>query len=286
MVKDTKEGRYYGLGLLIVPDPTDISDKLLNCLTKVRNRRSGVMGEILKRFPDPMKKASVNGLLALKGRPFEFHFKEIIPEDIADYLTFVDTIFSFTGLCFHALVQDKTNPHFNTEKYPGTKDDSYVRLSRTLVKHKGPKGQQITLIADYQQRENGSLLTMSSEMKKLEGIANVLVADSQFSPLLQAVDVLLGAVMFDYRATDEGADRVGAAKMAVAQAIRKHIGAESLACNLCASNPFLFEVWEFAPKPTLYPSKAGAPTGRSPSGAQYPVPDLPTVSATDTNPSK
>lgn len=115
----------------------------------------------------------------------------------------IDIYFAIPGLKFSAVIINKDNIDFKTE----FNNDTYVayqKFTESLLKNNLSKNEVLTVLADYITTPNHIKFEvdtkhfLNKEFERL-AIAGIYRIDSHAVNLLQVTDLLLGAVIYDYK---------------------------------------------------------------------------------------
>lgn len=218
--------RFFGLGLLRLEQTAPLYERLTLLKSNV-----------------------VSGLTKLQ-RPFEFKFNDINKSTYGFHRELIDLYFSFPDAAFTAFVIDKQSPGFRMEKFYGNIWEAYIGYSRLVVhKNVGPKD-RIMVIADYLTKPRASTEYYEIEVARGKGkgrnpVYNACMLESHASLFIQLVDVLVGAVVFDFRMRSQPDSHVNHFKRELVELVRSKLGVDSLAGRLETKKPNQFKVWPF-----------------------------------------
>ncbi len=109
------------------------------------------------------------------------------------------------------------------------------------------ESERATIVADFYQKPRKSPKFFERELVSGLGgkITNCTMMDSSASIMLQLVDVLLGAVMFHFKAPRLAA--VDADKMSISNRLAAAYGVQGLGAAFTRKSPNYFSVWPFKP---------------------------------------
>lgn len=188
----------FAVGLLVVHDVSSLTDRLytanFNFNARIREKRLALQREIEQGRPNSLTLRDFQMLLA-KTRHHEYKFTGVNSENLQDYVSFLNLFFSVGGCEFHAVVVERSD---KAAKYLGHDSwSSYVRVTIGLLKRR--LTQPSFLCCDWQTKPKNAKVSMEDECCRLANVAGCLRITSETSPFLQVVDLLLGAVSFDWR---------------------------------------------------------------------------------------
>jgi len=234
--------RFFGVGLLMIDDVASFYKQISKHYHKVISHIEAKRIRKLQSLPDTLSKEEAFALLKGNKR-FEFKFNKILKQNVEDYLTLANLYFQFPHLHLSTLVIDTEAFNFK-EKYPNAWE-AYVGYSKILVEKSQVKGSQIAVIADYLQMAHQSTKYLEREMNFLPHVFNTCRVESDASLLVQMVDVLLGAVVYDFKlkAGIIGKEDPEFPKTQLVRAIRNYLKRESLAQEFSTKHLNHFNVW-------------------------------------------
>ena len=146
---------------------------------------------------------------------------------------------------------DKRTPGVDPIAACGSTWDALITYSIVLLRHtigRQRPGERAIVVADNYQKPRAHPRYFERELVRALRIkgANVAMADSRSSNLLQLVDILLGGVMYHHKLPV--LSRIDAEKRAVADRIARAYGVPTLAANITRTAPNCFSVWQFRPR--------------------------------------
>jgi hypothetical protein len=206
----------------------------------------------LNRILDRM----VSKLVALKGggvakrTSYEFRFASVTYHTVSFHEELIDFFLAQPDGYFCGLIVDKTVPGVEPIKACGSTWDALIKYSITLLKNNIEPQENVTIVSDNFQKPTANPKYYEREVfNGLGGKAlNVFMAESSASVLLQLVDVLLGCVIYDFKAAQVSyLDKV---KGQLPARLRLGYGLKSLATNdgRTLRTPNYFSVWPLKPK--------------------------------------
>lgn len=194
------EQPFFGIGLLRIEDPGPITEELArrhyDFSSVQKAKRRALLIELTKR-PRAVSADEINGML-MATKHHEYKFTHLTPLNLNKYEKVLDTALGFP-IHFCALVIDKTDPLFNSQLYKNYWS-AYIRYSQVLCEHNSNAINKISIVADYMNKPNDSEAFFEHELNRVPNVLNVLRAHSESFTLLQVCDLLLGAVLFEWRA--------------------------------------------------------------------------------------
>lgn len=130
----------------------------------------------------------------------------------------------------------------------GSPWDALIKYTITLLKRNIREGERATVISDNYTKPRKSPKFYERELASglKSQVTNVVMIESSASIMLQLVDVLLGCVMYHFKAP-KLASR-DADKMAVANRLASAYKVPNLGANLTRANPNYFSVWKLNPR--------------------------------------
>ncbi|MBI2634735.1 DUF3800 domain-containing protein [Candidatus Peregrinibacteria bacterium] len=255
---NSRQERFFGLGLLLIDDEIgDFYDAMKPFYDRACDiARLGKAERVtnLKREGDLEQVAEI----ARSNRRFELKFKYINHTNNAIYKALVNKYFEFSRVRFCAFVIDRLDPKFPaTDLEPW---DVYIHRAAMLIANNtrniSPCGLCVladdltkpkTVTKSFEQSLRDAIISKLKGAKcDLFGISRL---ESHSSLLLQVVDIMLGAVMFDFKKrTGLISEKQGAKQAPVAQEIRNNLEAKDLSLNATYHKPNYFSVWQYQKK--------------------------------------
>ncbi|MBV8579708.1 MAG: DUF3800 domain-containing protein [Candidatus Eremiobacteraeota bacterium] len=211
----------------------------------------GVWNDDLNRLLDVFVAQSARRGRRTRRSDYEFKFSAITTQTRPFYERMIDYFANRGDGYFCAFVVDKRVPGINPVAACGSTWDALITYSITVLRTnigRERADERAIVVADNYQKPRAHTKYFERELVHALGtkIANVAMADSGSSNLLQLVDVLLGAVMYHHKLPV--LQRVDADKKAVADRIARIYGVPTLAENLTKTAPNYFSVWQFRPR--------------------------------------
>lgn len=206
----------FAVGLLSVANVGPASDALyiasFNFNSRIREKRLAVQRDIAKIHAGNASLAEFQMLLA-KTRHHEYKFTGINANNLQDYISLLNLFFSLEGNEFHALVVERTPAavaHLGRDSWL-----AYVRVTKELLARriKSPS----FVLCDWQTRPTAQPECLEDLCCALPKVLGCVRITSETSPFLQVVDLLLGAVSFDWR------DSRGLITDSTSSALKRHL---------------------------------------------------------------
>jgi len=251
-----KSEDFFGLGMLLVEDVGKLYDGVKSYYHKVKEisrlQKAKTVNDYFanKKYEDLAK-------IAASSQAFELKFKYVNSTNNSIYRDMIGKYFSFADCHFASIVIDRKDPKFHPEKLYTNPWEMYLSYAATLIA--GTMGNlsscNICVLADDLTKPKTikntfeEALTVKIKQKlKQDGsdrnIFSVARLESHSSLMLQVVDVLLGAVMFDFK-KERGliAPKLLLRQEPVVEKIRNLIKVKTLAEHFTAHKPSYFNVW-------------------------------------------
>ncbi|KKP60045.1 MAG: hypothetical protein UR54_C0021G0006 [Candidatus Roizmanbacteria bacterium GW2011_GWA2_34_18] len=243
---------FFAVGFLRILDTSIVNDELIkkhyDYFSIQKEKRRNLLKD-LKENPKILNTEELN-LLFISTRHSEYKFTNINFTNLEKYKSIIDTALKFP-LYFSALVIDKTDPLFNPTIYRNYWH-AYIKYTKLLCGHNCNKDDRLCVIADYMNKPNNSNDIFEKEINSLPNVFNTLRAHSETFILLQICDLLLGSVLFEWRAKKglmKNSNRAKAKKEFVDYLINKLDISKykkdkfPLAQSLTCHSPIYFSVW-------------------------------------------
>lgn len=245
LTSDPKQ-RFFAVGVLKIEDTADFYNQISKHYYKILSRIEAKRKSSIKSSSDPIQKKDMMHLMNSNKR-FEFKFNSIDDISIRDYLELINIYFQFKDLYFCTMVIDTESPFFDFKKYFTSSWDAYIGYSKMLIKNNCLNAERVAVIADYVQMAHGSTKYFEREMNLLPNIFNTCRVESDASLFVQMVDVLLGAVVYDFKiqAGIIGKEDPNFPKTRLSMEIRKYLNRKTLAESFTVHSPNYFSVWPF-----------------------------------------
>lgn len=131
------------------------------------------------------------------------------------------------------------NTNFDFSKYFISSWEAHIRYSKPLIKNNLRKNDQICIIADSHQKPKSSNKYYETEIRSCNTsqIYNVCMIESHASLYVQMIDVLIGAVNFDFKNKFDKNIYTNKIKKGITGYVKKKLGVNSLAQNITIHEP-------------------------------------------------
>jgi hypothetical protein len=253
-----KKDKFFGTGLLVVKSVGDMIDKL------AKNRQPAYA--VVKANKDKV----IEGLLAAgkqneaikilrASKHFEMKFDNIRPTTESYYKRMIDIFLSDPDNRFSAMVIDKEHPGFD-ENHVNDAWEAYTGYSASLVvrEMRNLQSDSLCLVVDEITRPNNKPLSLEdtflSKLRskinkeptlKFENIFGAVSIESHSNFLMQLTDILLGAIMYDFKKkAGMVSDEMERKKEGLVEKVRSSFGVQSLAGDFTKHSPVYFSVFE------------------------------------------
>jgi hypothetical protein len=208
MVKDP----FFGTGLLVVKNVGDMADKLNKNSQPAKERAISAKRKAIDHLLEIGRKDEVITMLRNSAR-FEMKFDNIRPASESYYERMVDIFFSDNENRFSAMIVNKEDPKFDGNGV-GDAWETYSKYAASLVtkEMKNLPEDQLCVVVDEITRPRNKPLSLedtilskirteiaSDSSLNLDQIFGTLSIESHSNFLMQLSDLLLGAVMYDYK---------------------------------------------------------------------------------------
>lgn len=243
---------FFAVGFLKILDTSIISEKLTqkhyDYFSTQKEKRKQLLQDLSKN-PRTLTAKDLN-LLLVSTRHYEYKFTNVTFTTLERYKSFLDTAWEFP-LHFCTLIIDKTDPLFNSSIYKNYWR-AYIKYAKLLCEKNCVNEENLCVIADYMNKPRGETIYFERELNSLPNIFNTLRAHSETFTLLQICDLILGAVVFQWRQKCgfvSDSNRAKAKKELVNHLINKLVIPANkkleypLAQDITINKPFYFSVW-------------------------------------------
>ena len=189
----------YGIGLLVIPNPRQLTDALYKVHFNLNARKSNLRASIRKDIRDEGRRPSVQELDTLMwgSRHHEYKFSAVSSYNVQEYIDLLSVFFAYPDTEFHALIVDRTDPDFGLRAWGGDAWTAYCSLSSELLKR--CLRRDVFAIVDLQAKPEKSGHYLEDALCAVPNVVGCLRASSETSVFLQLVDLLAGCVQFDIR---------------------------------------------------------------------------------------
>ena len=221
LLNDTKNQPYFAIGLLKILDTSPMYHVFEKLLSKAKQLH--------------------------KKKNFEFKFADIRLTDYKIYMDLLNEYFSFSTASCAILVIDKTDPEFGYKSYFEDTWSAQIEYAKMLLKRDLSLDEMAIVIADHLPKPKASTKYFENEMRQNSKVLNACMLESHASLFIQIIDVLIGAVVYDFkREKSRSLSHVG--RNAVCDFLNKKLGRENLTNSFSVTKPNEFKVWQFKPR--------------------------------------
>lgn len=254
-----KSDRFFGVGLLVIKNVGDLSDKLYKNSQPAKELVKQAKNDRIEQLLKADNKDEAIKMLRGNYR-FEMKFDTIGGKRTLPYYeSMVDIFLSDSSNRFSALIVDRQNPEFNGD---GISDawEAYTKYVALLVARemKNLPSDSICIVVDEITKprtkplslEDTIMSKVAEEVAKdtnlnFENVFGAFSIESHSSLPMQLCDILLGAVMYDYKKKNTlSSKKTEAKKEPFVQKIRSLLGIETLATPFTNTTKAYFEVYE------------------------------------------
>ena len=253
-----KKDQFFGTGILVVEKAGDMVDKLLkNSLpakSVIKNNKKQAIDNLLTQG----KKDEVISILRNNSR-FEMKFDSLRPSTEVYFERMVDIFLSDSNNRFSAMVINKSRPNFDGNNIQDAWE-TYTKYAAHLVykEMKNMPSYNFCIIVDEITKprikalslEDTLLSKIRDEVIKdssvnFSNVFGALSIESHSNLLMQLCDVLLGAVMYDFKKKSGiTSDRTDKRKELLVSKIRQVLNVNSLAQDFTQTSSAYFNVFE------------------------------------------
>ncbi|MDO8609813.1 MAG: DUF3800 domain-containing protein [bacterium] len=253
---NSTQDRFFGLGLLIIDNTIGrFYDEMKSFYNKAF--------EIAKLH----KEKRINELktdnefdqisqIANSTKRFELKFKYINFTNNSIYEKLIQHYFTFTNLRFCVLVIDRKSKEFSSSPFDPW--DAYIHRAAMLLANnmKNISPCEICILADdisrpsrikkpFEDSLQDSIKYRLNKLSSRDSIFGVARLESHSSLLLQIVDILLGAVMYDFK-KEKGliSETLSLRQEKVVNRLRQILKVDSLVVNKTFHQPNYFSIWK------------------------------------------
>lgn len=249
LTSDPKQ-RFFAIGLLLIDDTSDFYNNISKQYYKIISRIEDKRKSLIRSMGDSITREKFIHYLQ-NNRRFEFKFNTIDQISEQDFLDLINIYFQFSNMHFCALVIDTESKSFDFQKYFPNSWEAYIGYSKMLLKYNCSERGKSAVIADYVQMAHRSTKYFEREIKQLPDVFNACRIESNASLFIQMVDILLGAVVYDFKIKSGiiGKEDPGFPKTKIVKKIREYVGKPTLAIKFTVHKPNYFSVWPFSSMP-------------------------------------
>ena len=184
----------YGIGLLVVPSPRQLTDSLYKVHFNLNARKSNLRASIRKDIREEGRRPSIHkrDTLMWGSRHHEYKFSAVSPYNVQEYIDLLSVFFSYSGTEFHSLIVDRTDLDFGLQAWGGDAWTAYCSLSSELLTR--CLHRDVFAIVDLQAKPERSGHYLEDALCAVPHVAGCLRASSETSVFLQLVDLMAGCV--------------------------------------------------------------------------------------------
>lgn len=204
--------RFFGTGLLVVRNVGDLGDKLYKNSQPARAKLKTQKNQAIQTRLAAGDKDSVIAMLQSNAH-FEMKFDNIgNSQTLPFYESMVDVFFADADNRFSAMIVDRNNPNFNTATISDAWETYTKYIALLVVKEMAnlPNDDFFIVVDEISKPRNKPLSLEDTVMSKIREecakrkldfnkVFGTLTIESHSNLSMQLCDVLLGAVMYDYK---------------------------------------------------------------------------------------
>jgi len=254
-----KNDKFFGTGLLIVKNVGDMIDKLAKNAQPAYSDAKKAKDKVIDKLISMGEYDQVIKILKNKTR-FEMKFDNVRKTTELYYQRMIDIFLSDKDNRFSAAVVNKENPTFNGALIEDTWE-TYTKYSAQLViqeMRNMPLDKFCIVVDEISKPRNKPLSLEDTLLSKIrtginndqsvqfENVFGAISIESHSNMLMQLCDVLLGAVMYDYKKkSGMTSSKIEARKENLVKKIRNVLKIETLAKEIVDKSLVHFSVNEF-----------------------------------------
>ena len=251
-----KSEDFFGLGMLLVENVGELYDGIKIYYHKVKEisrlQKEKTIKDYLanKKYEDLAK-------IAASSQAFELKFKYVNFTNNSIYRDLIGQYFTHADCRFACAVIDRKDPKFQPEKLYANPWEMYLSYAATLIAGtmSNLPSCNICVLADDLTKprtikttfENALTAKIQHKLKQdgiNRNIFSVARLESHSSLMLQVVDILLGAVMFDFKkARGLISSKLLERQEPVVEKIQRLLKVKTLAGHFTVHKPSYFNVW-------------------------------------------
>lgn len=199
LTQSPREQPVYGIGLLLVSEPAEVTDSFYKLYFNVGSERSSERSRLRREVKQENRSPTLREIdhLMWSTRHPEYKFTDVATHNVQQYIDLLNLYFALDCFEFHALLVDRTDPGFSLSKWNNDPWKAYVALSRSLLELR--LSTPVFALVDYQAKPSRSVVNLEDEFCSVEFMKGCLRASSETQIFLQLVDVLIGCVQADYK---------------------------------------------------------------------------------------
>jgi len=249
--------RYFGIGMLLVEDAGSLYDAIKPFYDKVRDIAKTQKEKTVNDYLQNGKHTDL-AAIAKAGHGFELKFKYINFTNNAVYAELIRKYFEFSKCRFSVIVVDRQDKDFRPQEVFANPWSMYLSYSALLLagNMNNLDTCSVCILADDLTKPKNITTTFEDALyskitQKLKQdvhdreIFNVTRLESHSSLMLQVVDILLGAVLYDFKKSAGLISvKLEQRQEIVVQAVRRMLNRSTLAGHFTANKPSYFNVWK------------------------------------------
>ena len=194
-----REQPIYGIGILVVPEPSKITDSFYrlhyNFIQDRATKRKEIRRDIQAR--DILPTVEDVDRMMWSSRHHEYKFSEVTRSNLQQYINILNLYFSFSSFEFHCLMLNRLDPKAGLARWDNNEWAAYAHFVKTLLEKRLTR--DVFAIVDLQGEPKKSDAHLEDVLCTVPSVKGCLRATSDMSIYLQIVDVLLGCVQFDIK---------------------------------------------------------------------------------------
>lgn len=250
--------RYFGVGMLTVELPGPLTDKLHPVFQRVMAISQANRNQAVASLIQAGRKDEVITMLKQSKR-FELKFDRVTPVKFDQYKEMIRIFLSYPGNRFVTMVVDRHHPSYDKNHFSSTWE-AYTSYVAVLVANELSHLPDKEMFVVLDELPKPKIITQSLEEVIMEKVdkrcgekysklkictfKNAIRIESHSNLLMQLCDVLLGAVMFDYKqSSGKLSDKLQNRKEEVVKILRQGLGQPRLDALFKIESPVYFQVW-------------------------------------------
>lgn len=189
----------YGIGLLIVPDPSRLTDALYKTHFNLNAGRRKERAALRRQIREEDRQPSIEELdrLMWTTQHHEYKFSAVTSHNLQEYVDLLNVFFAHSGPEFHALMVDRSAGGYRLARWGDDPWSAYCHLTKELLSRRLRR--EVFAIVDLQGKPDRAREHLEDVLCSIPSVTGCLRATSETSIFLQLVDVLVGCVQFDMR---------------------------------------------------------------------------------------
>lgn len=254
---NSRQERFFGLGLLVIDDEIgNFYDSMKPYYDKAFDNSKLIKSERIKNLKEQGEIDQI-AEIANSSKRFELKFKNINYSNNLIYKSLVQEYFKFKQVRFCALVIDRKDPKFpRTDLEPWS---VYIHRAAMLIANnvRNICPCNLAVLADdltkpknvtktFEKSLNDAIANRLSKFSIKNPLVGITRLESHSSLMLQIVDILLGAVMYDFK-KDSGlvSERMEERQGVVVEEVKNILNASKLSESKTYHKPNYFSVWQY-----------------------------------------